>query len=135
MKIKLIAIFIVIAIILFGYHLTPDSLAVQDIPYKKIDSIEIFNGGFRGERVVIDNKDSIVNFNKILLSSQKVYPENINKKSHSRFFIIVLRLKNDKPINLYLLKTFFSGDILIFGDFCYQNTSMLNFILHKFEVN
>jgi hypothetical protein len=136
-KTKAIIVFVGIIVILSGsfiIHLyeTQDSFKVENIPYTQIDTIEISDRGLLGNSsIIITNKDSILIMNKILIDSKIVSFDNINVKSNKGESDITIHIKNSEPIKLYLINTSFSGGILSSGDYYYQNTPLLNFVMNK----
>lgn len=135
-KTKLIVIFIgMITIWVASYfiHLyeTSDSFKVENIPYAQIDTVKISEG--TGNTIIIDNKDSILTVKNILMRSRMIDERDLNLRANTRLFQIVVHFKDNKSIDLDLLKTLYSGGILRSGDYYYQNTPLLNYVVNMLD--
>ncbi len=137
-KTKVIIVFVSIIIIWSASYIihlyeTQDSFKVENIAYKRIDTVEIFNGGLKGDMLIISNIDSILKMNSILLRSKISDGENARIRSTTKSFAIILHFLNNKPITLYLYRTYYCGDIVRSGDYYYHNTPLLNLVISKFN--
>jgi hypothetical protein len=134
-KTKLIVGFIImISIWAASYiiHLyeTKDSFKIENISHGQIDTIKISEG--IEKTVIISNQDSILRFMNILLQSKMAEDREVKLRA-TRSFEITIHFKNNKSTDLDLLKTVYSGDILRSGDYYYQSSPLLNFIVNMFD--
>jgi hypothetical protein len=138
-KTKLIIVFVAMIIILSGsyfIHLyeTKDSFKVENIPYGKIDTIEISKQETPGNNsIIISNRDSIKILTKMLINSKIVSSDDINTKAYQGEYFIFIHTKNGEIIKLYLINTSYSGGILRSGDYSYQNTPFLSWAMKKLK--
>ena len=140
-KTKLVIVIIGIIVIWSASYIihlyeTQDSFKVENIPYRKIDTIEISNREIQGDSsIIIADRDSIAKVGKMLIGSKIVSFDNINTKANKGEYFIFLHIKNSKTVKWYLTNTSYSGGILRSGDYFYQNTPFLNFVISKLRAN
>ena len=135
---KFIIVFIGIIVIWSASYIihlyeTQDSFKVENIPYAQIDTIRILDRGLSGtSSIVIDNSDSIIKVNKMLLNSKVISSDNINVRANKGECFIVIHTRNNRSsIKLDLINTSFSGGIIRSGDYYYQSTPLLNYVMNK----
>ncbi|SHM24423.1 hypothetical protein [Mucilaginibacter sp. OK098] len=132
-KIKIV-LGVIVAIWTLSYlmHLyaTKDKFKIENIEFKKINSIRVVDRGMEGTNIVVINKkDSIYVFNKIIHDSKTINENGLNLRDSYGLCDIIIYFKDKKSMEIGLINTRLTGGIIRSGDYIYRNDKLLDYII------